>query len=396
MPDDTNPEILNVPENPAPRVVGLTVDEILRDPSGSQAKITEFLESLRSQLSEAESSRKAFDVAIVELKIKTEEVSSVASNAIAAKTQISDAQAVIATKSDHIQQAQEHADKVRADLDRALTAATQQVTETEAQQTSAEATAKKAEELLEQIQEMVAAVATDRAEISKSRKVSDDSATTSAALADKAESVEARVLAYEKRLFDFDTQCAKQLETIVRLLPGATGAGLAHAFDARRLTFLKPQGRWQLVFVISVGTVVLLAITGLWHVYFSKTVPTYDELGRLWLARLPVAGALVWLALHASHEAALAKRLEEDYGYKSAIASCFEGFQKQMSELEEHVKDNSPLATLCENTLKIIASPPGRIYDSHKLTVSPTDEVKDVAKAAVEVSGLSKPPGKSG
>src|SRR5258705_10676249 len=110
--------------------------------------------------------------------------------------------------------------------------------------------------------------------------------------------------------------------------------------------------------------------------YSAKTWPTWDVLFRLWVARLPVAGALVWLAMYASREAALAKRLEEDYGFKSAIASCFEGFRKQMSEIGPTVAADSPLGKLCDNTLSTIANPPGRIYDKHQLTVSPTDELK--------------------
>lgn len=64
-------------------------------------------------------------------------------------------------------------------------------------------------------------------------------------------------------------------------------------------------------------------------------IPTDDELARLRLARLPIAIALVWLALHASQESPFAKRLEEDYGYKAAISSCSEGFRKRMSEIDK-------------------------------------------------------------
>src|SRR5258705_11137394 len=124
--------------------------------------------------------------------------------------------------------------------------------------------------------------------------------------------------------------------------------------------------------------------------YSAKTWPTWDVLFRLWVARLPVAGALVWLAMYASREAALAKRLEEDYGYKSAIASCFEGFRKQMSEIGKDVEHDSPLAKLCGDTLTTIATPPGRIYDDHKLTVSPADELHEAAKAVADVAGLPR------
>lgn len=102
-----------------------------------------------------------------------------------------------------------------------------------------------------------------------------------------------------------------------------------------------------------------------------------------------MAGALVWLALHASHESALAKRIEEDYGYTAAVASCLIGFQKQLSEVDKDVLPDSPLGKLIDNTLKTIAAPPGRIYDKHKLTVSPPSELAEVAKAVTE-AGASK------
>ncbi len=321
---------------------------------------------------------------------KLAEITNVATQVVAVKTQITDDQAVIATKSDHVQKAQEHADKVRADLDRALTAATQQVTATEAQKSNAQSAADDAAKLLADIRTTKGSVETDAATIVTARETAEKSAALTKGLADKSATVEERIAAYEKRLTELDTQCAAQLKTIEALLPGATSAGLAHAFDERRKTFLKPHNRWQLVFVGSVLVIVGLAATGMWHLYSAATSPTYDDLVRVWLSRLPVAGALVWLALHASRESALAKRLEEDYGYKSAIASCFEGFKKQMSEVGKDVAPDSPLAKLLDNTLTTIATPPGRIYDKHKLAVSPAGELKEVAKAGAEILKIPK------
>lgn len=76
---------------------------------------------------------------------------------------------------------------------------------------------------------------------------------------------------------------------------------------------------------------------------------------------------MVWLALHASREAALAKRLEEDYGYKSAIASSFLGFHKQMAEIGSAAESNKPLAKLCGDVLTTMASPPVK-SSTHKRT----------------------------
>ena len=194
-------------------------------------------------------------------------------------------------------------------------------------------------------------------------------------LADKAKTVQKELGGYEAELEGLIEASKKQLTTITDLLPGATSAGLAHAFDQRRQSFLKPSTRWQWLFVGSVTLLAFLGLTGLLGAVRDGVPLSYDELLRLWLARLPIAGALIWLALHSSQESALAKRLEEDYGYKAAIAASFQGFQKMMAETTADAQSNTPLAKLCEDTLATLASSPGRIYDKHKLTVSPSGEL---------------------
>ena len=368
-----------------------SVEELLRNPRIGMETLRGFIETARAAIAATIESQELTATVLTDAQTKLSEIATVATQAVAASTQITDDQAVIAAKSDHIQKAQEHADKVRADLDRALTSATQQVTAAEAQKISAESAATNATEILEEIRTVKASVEVESAAVESARKLSDQSAEKAKDLADKSSVVEARIASYEEKLDELNNRTAEHLKTIIGLLPGATSAGLAHAFDERRKTFLKPHGRWQILFVGSVVAIVILAFTGLLHVYNVEKVPTYDELVRFWLARLPIAGALVWLALYASRESALARRLEEDYGYKSAIASCFEGFQRQMSEIGEGAAPGSPLAQLCANTLTTIAAPPGRIYERHKPTVSPTNEAKQIAEAGIELGKAAKP-----
>lgn len=351
----------------------MSIDELL-----AQARTA--CSSIQEQANSATAASHALAQAAAENQRVISEVNASATQVLAAKTQVLDDQTVVAAKSDHIQQAQEHADKVRADLDRALTSATQQATEAEGLKARAQVATDGATALLTGIQTSKGLVDSDAATIATARDAAKESVAMLKNLSDKALTVDERIGVYEERLASLEAQCADQLKTIIDLLPGATSAGLAHAFDARRQTFLSPSRKWQWLFIGSVGVLTLLALSGMWHVYQGDKVITYDELGRLWLARLPVAGALVWLALHASRESALAKRLEEDYGYKAAIASSFLGFHKQMSEIGAAATPDTPLARLCANTLAAIASPPGRIYDKHELTVSPTGEMKDVAK----------------
>jgi hypothetical protein len=322
--------------------------------------------------------------AFADAQAKLNEISAVASLAAAAKVQIHDSQAVIATKSDHIDGAQKHADKVRGDLDRVLTAAQASLTETDGLRARTAA-------LNDTVTTMHAAVTTSKAEVDanteatrQSLAAARDAAITAKKLAEKADETERRVAEYEARLAELERQSREQLNTITGLLPGATSAGLASAFDERRKTFLIPGNRWQRWFVASILLLIALALTGLIQLYLGTDALTYEKLLRVWLARVPVAAALVWLALYTSREAALAKRLEEDYGYKSAIAASFQGFQKQMQEIATTVGAESPLGKLCHNTLTTIASPPGRIYDKHALTVTPSAEVKELVAALMD------------
>lgn len=359
-----------------------SVDEILKNARIAMGTITELAETAKAAAMATVESQRLTAAALTDAQTKLADITTTATQALAAKTQIADDQSVIATKSDHIQNAQVHADTVRASLDRTLTAATQQATEVEGQKSRAQSAADTVTELLADLRTTKGSVETDAEAVVTARKTAEQSAALTKGLAEKSATVEARIEDYEARLADLESQCKTQLKTIVDLLPGATSAGLAHAFDERRQTFLKPQRLWERWFIGSVVAIVVLAVTSLMQVILRENPLTYDEVLLLWLSRLPVAGALVWLALHASHESALAKRLEEDYGYKSAVASSFLGFHKQMSEIGSAAGSNIPLAKLCEDTLTTIASPPGRIYDKHKLTVSPTGELTGVAKAA--------------
>ena len=320
---------------------------------------------------------------LMSAKKKLAEITNIATESSRAKIQITEDQEVIATKLDNIHKAQENADKVGADLDRALTAATQEATAAEAQNSKAKLAADDAAKLITDIQTVKGSVETDAVAVATARGTAEKSATTTKDLADVSTDVKDRITSYENRLVEL-------VKTIEALLPGATSAGLAHAFDERRKTFLKPHNLWQGVFVSSVLVIAGLAATGMWSLYGAATPPTYDDLVLGWVTRLFVAVPLIWLALHASREAALSKRLEEDYGYKSATASCLEGFKKQMSEVGKDVATDSPLAKLLDNTLTTIATPPGRIYDKHKLTVTPSGELNKVAQIGTEILKTSK------
>ncbi len=325
--------------------------------------------------------------ALSEAEAKLGSIESAASSVLEVKARAVAAESVFAANFKHVEDAKTHSDGVRAELDRMLVSAAKSATDADSSCVSTKAAEDAAQGALTAISTHKTLADTSIAEISTAREAAQKSAGTLKSLADMAEATEARVASYEKRLSEFEAQAKAQLATIVGLLPGATSAGLAHAFNERGKLFQNPGKRWQWLFIASVVILAVVAASGLWQVVSAAHPLDFSELLRLWLARLPFAAALIWLALHSSREAALAKRLEEDYGYKAAIAASFQGFQKQMAEVGANAGEGSALAKLCDDTLATIASPPGRIYDKHKLTVSPASEVTNIAKALKDVVG---------
>jgi hypothetical protein len=321
---------------------------------------------------------------VAEAQATLAEITSAAAQVEAAKTKVVDDQAVIATKSDRIEGAQKHADKVRRELDRLRTAATEQTTEAEGQKTRAQAAADNTTQLLTDVQTIKGIVEGHAEAVAAVRRATEESAGSTKRIADQAATMETRISEYQTQIEELKIRCADQLKAIESLLPGATSAGLAHSFDTRRQTFLKLHNVWQIVFISSILALGATALTGLMHAYGRNSVPTLAELGQLWLAGLPIVGALIWLAIHASREAAQAKRIEEDYGFKAATSTWFEGFRRQLSEVGRDIPADSPFARLCADMLKTIANPPGRLHDKPKLTSIPASELVEAADTFLE------------
>lgn len=178
------------------------------------ADASTLIATLKVRLAEADSLHSRLADAVITAESKNAEIAAIATAALAAKTQITDDQAVIATKSSHIQDAQAHADTVRAELDRIQTSATQKATETEGQRERAQAANDAATEVLAEIRANKAAAEADATAAASSCDAAKAATATSKTLADKAESVERKITAYEQRLAELDAQCKAQLETI--------------------------------------------------------------------------------------------------------------------------------------------------------------------------------------
>lgn len=348
-------------------------------------QLNQILAEAKGELDKISEAKPKFSEAASEVELKRTAVATAA-------TEVEAKRSAVATHAQQVDDAQKRAAEVRGALDKLLVSANQTQSEADGLKQATESAKSSATQADVDIAAIKATVDENAKAVAAALAASNIASAKTKGLADKSETVDQRIKDYEAKLAELSTQCDEQLEAIKALLPGATSAGLASAFDLRRQTFLNPSKRWQWLFVGSVVILAIMALAGLIEAYFHAPELTSQQLLVRWISRVPFAAALVWLAMHASRESALAKRLEEDYGFKASVASSFQGFQEQMKIIGDSTTGNEPLKTLCDATLAQITNPPGRIYEKHSLIVSPTVELVKAANAFVEAAKAAKLP----
>lgn len=175
-------------------------------------------------------------------------------------------------------------------------------------------------------------------------------------------------------------------KTVEKALPGATSAGLASAFETRKKSYRTPKLLWSAIFVVSTVSLACLAI---WNPLGSnETIGTAEDFLVHLLARLPFAAPLVWLGIYASARHGQALRLEEEYAHKEAISRSFEGYKKQLLELESESEEIKGTIELVNQVIAALALHPGRVYDGAQPPLSPLDAV--LAKLDQVIAVLAK------
>lgn len=148
------------------------------------------------------------------------------------------------------------------------------------------------------------------------------------------------------------------------LLPGATSASLATAFRERRLMVARPKNGWFLILVASLAGLLVGAILDPQSLKLID--PSLAGLSGYLLSRLPFALPFVWLALYAGKRHSQALRLEEEYAHKEVLSQSFEGYKKQISELEGRESGNAQTLHLIRKTIDALSRRPGRIYQGKR------------------------------
>jgi hypothetical protein len=242
-----------------------------------------------------------------------------------------------------------------------------------------EAAASAVQALQTQVSDAAIKVQTDAAAIAERSMQTQTLLTTMSDVTESAKNSQTRVAAYETELEKLHTEFSKLHEKIEALLPGATSAGLASAFRDQKARFTGPQKMWQWTFIIAIA--LLLGVGALDLPNLVKAPPTsWDVTLTHVLSRLPLAVPLIWLALYAGRQYMLAVRLQEDYAYKEAVSTSFEGFRREMAGMPFTGEQVSPLLSLCGSVLKTLGQRPGRLYDGKHDDVTPLTPLKGIMK----------------
>ena len=148
-----------------------------------------------------------------------------------------------------------------------------------------------------------------------------------------------------------------------------------------------------MVAILSILVAGVVGLPGIWPwAVVSEGQNPLDSILLHLLTRLPIVAPLVWIATYAGHHYTLALRVEEEYAFKEAMSTAFEGYKREtvgISSGSDGVL--SPIGALCENVLRALAQRPGRIYEGRHENITPfTPFVKAMSDTAAGAVSLTK------
>jgi hypothetical protein len=173
-------------------------------------------------------------------------------------------------------------------------------------------------------------------------------------------------------------------EKIEKLLPGATSAGLAKAYEVQRRSFSTPIRNSTKLFYAAVGLMPVIAF--LTSIQSASLVPlsisfvnheTLDAIAKSMLLKLPFMAPLIWLAVFASIRRSQYERLQQEYAHKEALAKSYDSYKKQLEALL--TTEREPLQKeLINKAIEAIAYNASQTLDGKHRDKMPLEHALDV------------------
>lgn len=209
--------------------------------------------------------------------------------------------------------------------------------------------------------------------------------------------------AREKQLDDLEKGHSDKYDALNKqiegLLPGATSAGLATAFNDLKRTFKWPLIGYNMFFYISV---VLLGAGAIFSVVESYDLSTHsavfvsikdiNELAGYFLVKLPLIAPAIWLILFTSKRRSEVQRLHQEYAHKEAVAKSYENFKRQIDLLTDADQKELLTEKLLAAAIDTVSKNASETLDKKHGDKMPAHEVIDKAADSVDkiVGSVSK------
>ena len=169
----------------------------------------------------------------------------------------------------------------------------------------------------------------------------------------------------EDFLADQEKKYLAQFAEIKGLLPDATSAGLAAAYQKQKESYNPPIRLWSRVFF---GTILVMTSLGgyILYTYFKGTADASLNNALISLLKdLPFFIPTIWLAAFASKQQSQYKRLQQEYALKETNAKSFHGHKEQIERLmKDGGADKDLLSQLVAQLVFITAQNPSNTLDN--------------------------------
>lgn len=180
----------------------------------------------------------------------------------------------------------------------------------------------------------------------------------------------------KKQMVDFlveqELLFREQFTEIKGLLPDATSAGLAAAYQKQKESYTKPIQLWSGVFFTTISIMTGLGIYILYKHFQTTTSITLNDALISLLKDLPFFIPTIWLAAFASKQQSQYKRLKQEYAFKETNAKSFHGHKEQIERLmKDGGADKDLLSQLVAQLVFITAQNPSNTLDNKSHEDSP-------------------------
>lgn len=163
-----------------------------------------------------------------------------------------------------------------------------------------------------------------------------------------------------------------QFAEIKSLLPDATSAGLAAAYQKQKESYNTPIVLWSIVFFVTILGMTGLGIYIIYTFIQAKSVITLNDALISLIKDIPFFIPTIWLAAFASKQQSQNKRLKQEYSFKETNAKSFHGHKEQIERLmKDGGADKEMLSALIAQLVFITAQNPSKTLDNKSHDDSP-------------------------